>query len=106
MYRGNSWPPEATWQKLNGGENSHGARPVHQIIALIKWIRTSRLSIKISVSLQGQQLASRSDVAEAQWLNLAHKKPPPPLGPYRWAMPRALWWSWGGGRFLMSEVPL
>jgi len=22
------------------------------------------------------------------------------------ATPRALWWSWGGGRFLMSEVPL
>ena len=21
-------------------------------------------------------------------------------------MPRALWWSWGGGLFLMSEVPL
>ena len=21
-------------------------------------------------------------------------------------MPRALWWSYGGGRFLMSEVPL
>ena len=25
--------------------NSHGARPVHQIISMIKWIRTSRLSI-------------------------------------------------------------
>jgi hypothetical protein len=24
------------------------------------------------------------------------------LGPYS----RALWWSWGGGRFFMSEVPL
>ena len=28
---------------------------------------------------------------------LAHKKPPPPLGPYSRAMTRALWWSWGGG---------
>ena len=28
------------------------------------------------------------------------------LGPYSRAMPRALWKSWGGGRFLMSEVPL
>ena len=26
----------------------------------------------------------------------------PLLGPYR----RVLWWSWGGGLFLMSEVPL
>jgi len=29
-----------------------------------------------------------------------------PLGPYSRNMPRALWWSWGGGLFLMSEVPL
>jgi hypothetical protein len=25
---------------------------------------------------------------------------------YSRPMPRALWWSWGGGRFLVSEVPL
>ena len=30
--------------------NSHGARPVHLIIMMIKWIRTSRLSIKNSLS--------------------------------------------------------
>ena len=29
-----------------------------------------------------------------------------PPGPYSGNMSRALWWSWGGGRFLMSEVPL
>ena len=29
-----------------------------------------------------------------------------PLGPYSRNMPRALWWSWGGGLFLISEVPL
>ena len=29
-----------------------------------------------------------------------------PPGPYSRPMPRALWWSWGGGRFPMSEVPL
>jgi hypothetical protein len=28
------------------------------------------------------------------------------LGPYSRAMPRALCWSYGGGWFLMSEVPL
>jgi len=32
-----------------GNSNSHGARPVHQIISMIKWIRTSRLSIKSSL---------------------------------------------------------
>jgi len=37
--------------------------------------------------------------------DLAHKKLTP-LGPYSMAMPGALWWSWGGGWFLMSEVPL
>ena len=31
--------------------NSHGARPVHLIITMIKWIQTSRLSIKNSLSL-------------------------------------------------------
>ena len=30
---------------------------------------------------------------------LAHKKPPT-LGPYSRPMPRALWWSYGGGGFL------
>ena len=30
----------------------------------------------------------------------------PPLGPYCRPMPRVLWGSWGGGRLLMSEVPL
>ena len=29
-----------------------------------------------------------------------------PLGPYSRIMPRALWWSDGGGLFLMSEVPM
>jgi len=29
--------------------NSHGARPVHLIITMIKWIRTSRLSIQNSL---------------------------------------------------------
>ena len=32
-----------------GNSDSHGARPVHQIISTIKWIRTSRLSIKNSL---------------------------------------------------------
>ena len=34
-----------------GNANSHGARPVHLIITMMKWMRTSRLSIKI-LSLQ------------------------------------------------------
>ena len=29
-----------------------------------------------------------------------------PLGPYSRIMPRALWWLYGGGLFLMSEVPM
>ena len=32
-----------------GNSNSHGARPVHLIITMIKWIRTSRLLIKYSL---------------------------------------------------------
>ena len=33
-----------------GNSNSHGARPVHLIITMIKWIRISRLSLKNSPS--------------------------------------------------------
>ena len=33
-----------------GNSNSHGARPVHLIITKIQWIRTSRLSMKNSLS--------------------------------------------------------
>ena len=33
-----------------GNSNSHGAMPVHLIITMIQWIRTSRLSIKNSLS--------------------------------------------------------
>ena len=29
---------------------SHGARPIHLITTMIKWVRTSRLSIKNSLS--------------------------------------------------------
>ena len=34
-----------------GNLNSHGARPVHQIISMTKWIRTNRLPINNSHSL-------------------------------------------------------
>ena len=39
-----------------GNSNSHGARPVHLIITMIKWIRTSRLSIKNSLALRERDL--------------------------------------------------
>ena len=37
--------------RLPGKENpnSHGARPVYQIISMLEWIRTSRLSIRNSL---------------------------------------------------------
>jgi len=52
--------PRKVDKRLPGKDNSdsHGARPVHQIIPMIKWIRTSRLSIKNSLSLS----ATRSQV--------------------------------------------
>ena len=58
-----------------GNSTSHGARPVHQIISMIKWIRTSKLSINNSLSLAG--FADRTifliewgwtmGVAEGEW---------------------------------------
>jgi len=47
-----TWPLRKVDVRLPGKENynSHGARPVHLIITMIKWIRTSRLSMKNSLS--------------------------------------------------------
>ena len=42
----------------NGNSNSHGARPVHLIITMIKWTRTSRLLIKNSLSLYTEDVSS------------------------------------------------
>ena len=42
-----------------GNSNSHGARPVHLIITMVKWIRTSRLSIKKSLSLMRGRTRTR-----------------------------------------------
>jgi hypothetical protein len=36
---------------------------------------------------------------------VTHSHENAPLGPYSRPMPRVLWWSWGGGHFLMREVP-
>jgi len=45
-------PPRKVDVRLpgKGNSNSHGAMPVHLIITMIKWIRTSTLSIKNSLS--------------------------------------------------------
>jgi len=44
----NEWAPVLCSRAWNS--NSHGARPVHLIFTMIKWIRTSRLSIKKTLS--------------------------------------------------------
>ena len=43
----------------NGNSNSHGARPVHLIITMIKWSGTSRLSIKKTVSSRRRASCAR-----------------------------------------------
>ena len=43
--------------------NSHGARPVHLNITMIKWIRTRRLSIKNSLSAAGSVVTMDFDRA-------------------------------------------
>ena len=50
-------PPPPHSRSMGSGSNSHGARPVHLIISIIQWIRTSRLSI--ANSLSGLKLALR-----------------------------------------------
>jgi len=49
--------------RWKGNSNSHRARPVHLIITTIKWIRTSRLSIKNSLR---QMEDGRLDVIASQ----------------------------------------
>ena len=43
-----------------GISNSHGARPAHQITSMIQWIRTSRLSVKNSLSARALDMATWS----------------------------------------------
>jgi len=50
-----------------GNSNSHGARPVHLTIMMIKWIRTSRSSIKNSLSgTANRKRLSRSRLQHGQ----------------------------------------
>ena len=99
--------------RLPGKENSnfHGARPVYLIIPMIKWIRTSRLSIKNSLSLVGRDLCQErvkaadlvpqvlATLLEAllclvlllyRGTSLTRKRPC--LGPYSRPVPRSLCW--------------
>ena len=73
---------------------------------MIKWIRTSRLSIKNSLSLQRgpvPQPARFQVTAEAVQGYLARKKQPPPNDLH---LDHVLTVLLGGGQILMSEVPL
>jgi len=45
-----------------GNSHAHGARPVHLIITMMKWLRTSRLSIQNSLSVEVDQLQLRRAV--------------------------------------------
>jgi len=42
-----------------GNLNSHGARPVHLIISMIKWIRTGRLSVKNTLYVDAEEALFR-----------------------------------------------
>ena len=46
-------PSDLVWQS---NSNSRGVRPVHLIVTMVKWIRTSRLSTKNSLSLTEQMV--------------------------------------------------
>ena len=47
--RGGGRPEVRRQPAHKGNSNPHGARPVHLIITMIKWVRTRRLSIKNSL---------------------------------------------------------
>ena len=57
-----------------GHSNSHGARPVHLIITMIKWIRTSRLSITNFLWQSGALADDRALILELlAMLHVLHK---------------------------------
>ena len=58
------------------------------------------------VSYVSRQPASRQGASILYSILHSTGVPHPLLGPYSRTIPRALWWSLGGGLFLVSEVPL
>ena len=59
-----------------GDSNSHGARPVHQIISMIKWIRTSRLTMKKSLSCEPPVAQARTESGPLRAVHLSRHKWP------------------------------
>jgi len=57
-------------------------------------------------SQHASHVSARADWRKARYRGTSLIRNSTPLGPYGRPMPRALWRSWGGERFLMSEVPL
>ena len=55
-----------------GNSNSHGARPVHLILTMIKWIWTSSLSIKNSASDEECLPAPKASPSRSRRSQLAH----------------------------------
>ena len=57
-FRGEDKPDFMVTSKVDarlpgkGSSNSHGARQVHLMITMIKWIRTSRLSMSTSLAVK------------------------------------------------------
>ena len=62
-----------------GNSNSHGARPAHLIITMIKWIRTSRLSIEKYLRVEICRESS------SQW-STRHRAPPETLVFFFWSI--------------------
>ena len=73
-----------------GNSNSHAARPVHLIITMIKWIRTSRLSIKNSLWTGGRNPEAYYWLLDNQWwsIKVVHM-----VGVKPWKCSRSAPWS-------------
>jgi len=76
-----------------GDSNSHGARPVHLIITMTKWIRTSRLSIKNSLSSISAASKFGPAASTSIYRGTSRIRNTPPVGRYSSPMPRGLWLS-------------
>ena len=91
-----------------GNSNFHGARPVHQIILIITWIRTRRLSIKKSLSLRATSWEESSGVTEYSSVNMVGSRCESVIFEAEREPDRPKWLVSGGHVFrqLMATTPL
>ena len=128
MFRGCAAPsetPATFWLRLEFGKPwMHGSRPCVPNFLVFLYFRTSFTQTAIDTSRSFPTKGRETFEATTPGANIFRKREHfkskrgqhspcrctslirnrRSLGPYSRTMPRALWWPWGGGRFLLSKI--